>query len=157
MLKITDFIKMKTTLILLLSATVRVWAALETNITTIEWIYDPVQRLSIASNEQIGFRSDGVVVWRTCPRLAVTNIAWASLLVCATNNRVITITATNHLSTEEEVFKEAAKSGKICKYIGHCWEEHIHVTLEGRNGADQCRQCRLCKLHQWHYTKDEWK
>ncbi len=144
---------MKTTLLFLLTITLRM-AALETNITTIEWIYDPAPRLSIASNEQIGFRSDGVVVWRIVPILT-NGFIYVRNLGNLTN--ISTMVATNRLTTDEEVFKEAAKSGKICKHLGHCWEGHVHVILELVNGADQCRQCRLCKLHQWHYTKDEWK
>lgn len=150
---------------------------------TIEWLEKPVERLSGFFGEEIGLRSDGVVVWKN--KMFATNNAYSDgirilppttnaapipkpfdksqmeicwLLRDATNFiSAATGNITNSLTMDQVAVKKAAKEGKLCEVFGHTWDGHIHNPKEDKPETTGCRHCKFCDLHQYRYMKEEWK
>jgi hypothetical protein len=124
-----------------------------------------------ANERELGYRSDGVVVWRMSGKLTNNNdgiVIYAATNYWITNKYAIVMTntwthkemiitnnvSTNNVSTND--INRIIDSGEICKVRGHVWdEEHIHVTLEYIPNRIGCRKCALCKRHENKIA--EWK
>ena len=100
---------------------------------------------------ELGYRSDGTVIWRIPPEAYLQGLTNNSCLF-VTNYQAVN-SATNTFSS---VIKEMAKSGELCKTIGHQWHDHTHVTLEYSPNRIGCRECGVCGLHQSRYA-DDWR
>lgn len=120
----------------------------------ITWHEDPINVRTNMIDRQLGYRSDGVVVWRSVIRPPAVQYIATNLL--ATNFTVVTnYISTMVVTTPTNIINRLVESGEICRVRGHAWRDHLHVTLEYVAGRAGCRECGLCRLHQNQIT--EWK
>lgn len=59
----------------------------------------------------------------------------------------------------DDIIRELAKDGTICKAIGHRWEQVPHMTLEYRPDGNypKHRKCSICGKEETFEVKGEWK
>jgi hypothetical protein len=116
-----------------------------------------LQNLS-TNDVELGYRSDGLVVWRTPPEclpmvtnqpLKVSNIEFGGRV----SNYVVITDGVPMVSTPTgDEIRRMAKDGLLCAILGHKWVPDMHVTLEYIPGAITYRRCSICGLRQTQYT-----
>lgn len=95
------------------------------------------------------------------PPCVDTNDYTAPTWIPAVSNNYVglSVNTVRQSSNRDNIIRELAKDGTICKAIGHRWEQVPHMTLEYRPDGNypKHRKCSICGKEETFEVKGEWK